>query len=268
MASRGPLLPAGSARPRFASPVVLAALATGFAVVASLEASGVLSGIDQFAVSHLMPAYRPRPTDTGGVLSGLYRPFGSHTSWWEICLNLWTYPCSVLVSGVLVAGCGLVVARRMGVAAGAAPVAAWLAGNAIELLGKHYLHRPPLYGRLDGVRVHAASFDNSFPSGHTIRGTVVAYALILAWPAVRSFVLGWVALVYPFLVVSANHTPSDVVGGLLAGLFVVGTAGALAARAPLAAAGFGGSRRARDPEERRRGEGARASMGDQAAEGR
>jgi membrane-associated phospholipid phosphatase len=96
--------------------------------------------------------------------------------------------------------------------------------NAAELVGKSVIERPVLH--LGRVPLH--TFDTSFPSGHALRAClaaalVVAVARRAAWP-----VLLWVAVALPALVVTAAHTPSDVVGGVLLAALAV-----LAVRASL-----------------------------------
>ena len=67
---------------------------------------------------------------------GFCRPFPLHTSNWIKLLDLWTYPCSVLISGLVVAVAAVVLWPRLGPVAALAPAAAWVIGNAIEVIGK------------------------------------------------------------------------------------------------------------------------------------
>lgn len=74
-----------------------------------------------------------------------------------------------------------------------------------------------------------------------IRGIVVVFALGLAWPRLRRGLVAWFVPVGPMLVATAAHTPSDVLGGLLMGLVVVGSGAALLRRwSPAGAAAAGG----------------------------
>lgn len=84
---------------------------------------------------------------------------------------------------------------------------------------------------MHGQRLRIPFYDASFPSGHMIRGTVVAAILILSWPRARRWILLWVAFVAPALVVSAAHTPSDVLGGLIVGVALLQASRALTAAA-------------------------------------
>ena len=66
-----------------------------------------------------------------------------------------------------------------------APAAAWVIGNGIEVIRKGTITRPPLYREADGIPVHVDAFDDSFPSGHMMRGIIVAYTLGSSSPAPR-----------------------------------------------------------------------------------
>jgi membrane-associated phospholipid phosphatase len=228
---------------------VVGGLVALFAVLAALVAAGAFTSIDQFAVTHLMPPIS-HGTQSAVSVSGLYDPFESRTPWWTLILDVLTYPCSVLVSGLVVA-LVVVLALRRGAAAPAVAVAvAWLAGNAIELLGKETLRRPALYALSPrGVRFHVVAFDNSFPSGHMIRGIVVVAAILVVAARWRVPLIVWVALVGPALVLAGDHTPSDVVAAAVIGLALVGGARLLVgarwvdARPRLASVLAGGRRR-------------------------
>ena len=200
--------------------LVLAGLGAALAVLTALVAVGSLTGVDQFSLDHLMPWYRPALGHTDEV-AGFYQPFGLHTSVWTKLLNLWTYPCSLLISGVVVVYAAVRLWRPAGPAVALAPAALWLVGNAVEVIGKHTITRPELdrHGGPNPGKVPV--FDNSFPSGHTIRGMIVAFALILIWPRATRAVLLWLLFVPVALVLSASHTITDVLGGILAGLILL-----------------------------------------------
>jgi membrane-associated phospholipid phosphatase len=220
-----------ASRPSRDSRWLLAGLLVLFAALAGLDAAGAFTCIDQYAVDHLMPSLTPpvkgAPSDPYG---GLYSPFSTGTNWWCTILDLWCYPCSVLISGLVLA-CTLVSARRRGHPAPALALAlalAWALGNAIELGGKSLIVRPALYLTRAGLRQHITTFDKSFPSGHMIRGMIVATLVVALWPQAKRYVVVWYAFVGPFLVLSSSHTPSDVVGGLVIAGVLVGGARAVA----------------------------------------
>jgi membrane-associated phospholipid phosphatase len=195
-----------------------------FALLAALDVAGAFTSVDQFAVTHLMPPLTPGSQGPVSV-GGLYTPVGAGAPWWTVILDLWTYPCSVLVSGLVLAVVTFLAFRRGRLTAALAVDAAWVLGNAVELLGKETLRRPALYALSpQGVRFHAVAFDGSFPSGHMIRGIVVVAALLLVAPRWRTPLLAWIAFVGAALVLAADHTPSDVVAGIVVGLALVGAA--------------------------------------------
>lgn len=177
------------------------------ALVAILSATGVLRGVDQYAVDHLMPwlQVRHHPFVTFGALTvpSIDPPAAN------IALKLWTYPAAVLPSLLIV----VAAASRLARADGIRWCALWCAGNAIELAGKLSLRKPDLYHHT----FHVAAFDTSLPSGHTIRAFVLAGAVAGAWRSGR-LALAWAATVPPALVVSGAHTPSDVVTGVFVAL--------------------------------------------------
>ena len=179
------------------------------ALTATLSATGVLHGVDQYAVDHLMPWLHVRPhrlvTLGGLTVPSIDPPAGN------IALELWTYPAALLPSLVIV----LVASWRLGRPAGLVWCALWCAGNAIELAGKLSLRKPDLYHHT----FHVSSFDTSLPSGHTIRGFILAGAVATAWRSGRP-ALAW-AVTVPFaLVVAGAHAPSDVVTGAFVALML------------------------------------------------
>lgn len=206
--------------------LVLVGLVLALAVLTALVAAGTLTGVDQFSLDHLMPWFRPGPHHTSAT-AGFYVPFGLHTSIWTKLLGLWAYPCSLLISGLVVAYAAVALWRREGPAVALAPAGLWLIGNGIEVIGKHAITRPVLERHGRPVNV----FANSFPSGHMIRGLVVAFAVALVWPGATRAVALWLLFVPVALVLAAAHTVTDVLGGLLAGLILL-----LGARLLLAAA--------------------------------
>ncbi|HZD87365.1 MAG TPA: phosphatase PAP2 family protein [Gaiellaceae bacterium] len=122
-----------------------------------------------------------------------------------------TLPGQVLVSLGLIAVAGAVLFERGHAAAAVAWPAAWLATTAVEVLCKHLITRAPI--DLNGV--HATGFDSSWPSGHTLRCTLVAAALVTAWPRLRAPLFAWLVAALVLLELAGFHTPTDVLGGLL-----------------------------------------------------
>jgi membrane-associated phospholipid phosphatase len=193
----------------------LATLAAGaFAALAALVAHGSLTSVDEWAVHHAMPEAEftsGKPT----LVEAVVPLWGS--SWHgavAVTTNLVTLPAAFLIATAIVALACFVV--RGGAAVALA--AAYVAGNGLEELTKETLTRPALF--VHGL--HLAAFDNSFPSGHTIRGVFVAVAVVYAWPRAWRWALLWAASSTVMLELGAQHVPSDIAGGLVlaAGLVV------------------------------------------------
>jgi membrane-associated phospholipid phosphatase len=200
----------------------IATTLVALALLTALVLGGVLTGPDEWGLDHVMPALNPTSPGNGIVTShGLWRPFSLDIPWWQQELDLYTYPGSVLVSGlVLVIACAVLVRRGQRWPA-LAWAGAWCAGSAIELVGKYVLTRPSLYWTDGRARLHVAPFDNSYPSGHTVRSIVIAAIIAYVWPRARPPVAVWLAFVPACLVIVAAHTITDVIGGLLLGALIV-----------------------------------------------
>ncbi len=211
--------------------VLLGALAAVLAALVGIVETGALNGLDQFSVDQLMPWLDASPEDSGITAESFYRPFPLDAPTAVQLLDLWTYPGSVLVSLVVVCVTGLLLYRRAGLLAGLVPAAAWVVGDVLEVLGKGIITRPALYQSSHAGPIHIAAFDDSFPSGHMLRSTIVAFALAVVWPRTTRWAAAWAALVGPALVLSSAHTVTDVTGGALLALVVVTALWPLVARA-------------------------------------
>jgi membrane-associated phospholipid phosphatase len=190
-----------------ASAVIAAAAAAAFAALAALVAYGNLTSVDEWALHHAMPEAR----FTGGkptLVDALVPLWG--TSWHgavEITTDLVTLPAALLTSAAIVGLACFVVRGRAAVAL----ATAYVVGNGVEELTKETLMRPALFAH----GLHVAAFDNSFPSGHTIRGVLVAVAVAWAWPRAWRWAALWATASTAMLELGAWHVPSDIAGGLL-----------------------------------------------------
>jgi len=175
-----------------------------FVALAVLVDLGQFTWLDQHAVSHWMPWLEPQhhPMIT---ISALLVPQTVSSTFGTI-VDVWTYPAAVVPSGVIV----VLLLVRAGWSAAVWAVL-WVAANVVELAGKLIVERPNLY--FHGL--HVSGLDHSLPSGHTLRSLVVATALAATWRW-GSAALVWAATIPFALVALGDHTPTDVVAGILA----------------------------------------------------
>ena len=193
---------------------VSAAAAAAYAALAGLVAAGAVNGIDRWAIAHAMPGAH------GGArkpsLAEALVPF-LHVHWsnaYDVATEVVTAPASLIVSLLV-----LSALQRW------ALLAAWLAGNVVEEVCKLTITRPALYSH----GLHVVGFDSSYPSGHTLRTVIVAAAAWSAWPKARPLVAAWGVASVALLELDGWHVPSDIVGGLLLAVVLLGLLRARAA---------------------------------------
>jgi membrane-associated phospholipid phosphatase len=193
-------------------------LAAAYAALAILVAAGALTGLDQWAVDHLMPGGHgaSAPPTALEALVPLY-----HASWsrpLDVVANVVTLPAQAVISSAVAGACCLVLLRRGRRRAALAWAVAWLAANGVEVLCKSVLARPLLHRH--GLALPA--LESSFPSGHTLRAVLLTAAAATVLPGARLWLAAWAAAVVVLLEADGLHVPSDLAGGLLlAGLTVV-----------------------------------------------
>jgi membrane-associated phospholipid phosphatase len=180
------------------------ALAAGFAALAVAVSLGGFTWLDQFATSHWMTRLGP-PGHHGAA--SILLPLTHVDGVRKTFADFWFYPASVPISGLIVLLCWRRLPR------GSAWAGAWLVGIAIEVLVKGVLDRPALH---QGAR-HIVAFDDSLPSGHTIRSLLVAAILARVFPRAGRWAWLWAASVWILLVAQGWHVPTDIAAGLLLG---------------------------------------------------
>jgi undecaprenyl-diphosphatase len=193
------------------------ALTAGLAALAALVAKGALNGLDQWSIDHLMPnppGYLSGPS-VGAALVPLYR--ASWTTGIDVAANIVTLPAQAIVASLLAAVCCFVLWRRGRRRAALVWAGAWILANAIEVLGKATLTRPPLHVQGHHVR----GFDSSFPSGHTLRAVLLVALVSATWPSTRRWLVVWAAATLVLLELNGFHVPTDIAGGLLLALLVI-----------------------------------------------
>jgi len=197
-----------------ASAAAAGAAAAAFAVLAALVAAGTLTGLDQWAVDHVMQgtSLGGKPTFADAVVPLLGERW--HGTW-HILSVLVTVPASFTPALLITAAACAELRSR----AAAALAAGFVAGNVVEVVVKGTLARPALYAG----DVHLAGFDASFPSGHTIRTVLVVLAVAWAWPRLTWWAVAWAPASIALLLLGGQHVPSDIAGGLLVAAMVVAT---------------------------------------------
>jgi len=181
--------------------------AGGFAALAILVAAGRLTSLDQWAIDHAMPGAR----FTGGKpsLTGALIPLW-HEDWHgslHVAADIVTLPAYFAAATLIVAlACAVVRGRRA-----ISLAAAYVAVNVVEAITKTALTRPALYRH----GLHLTGFDNSYPSGHTVRSVLVAVAVAAAWPRAGRWAAAWAVCSVAMLEVAGLHVPTDIAGGLL-----------------------------------------------------
>jgi membrane-associated phospholipid phosphatase len=192
------------------------AAAAAFAALAGLVAAGALTSIDQWAIDHAAPGVHltgTKPTFVQAVV-----PLWG--AWWHsplaVVTNIVTLPASFTIATLIVATACVKLGGRRGLVL----AAAYVAGNVVEVVTKDTLTRPALYAH----GVHLAAFDDSFPSGHTVRSVLVAFAVAWAWPRFARWAVVWAIASIALVEADAWHVPSDVAGGLLLAALLAATA--------------------------------------------
>jgi undecaprenyl-diphosphatase len=193
-----------------------------YAALAALVSVGSLSGLDDRAAQSWMPGRAPADAGSKADIWSALLPFlhlrSETRDTIDVLEHVVTLPGYVLVAGAIVGVACIALWRRGERRAAAAWAAAYVAGNVIEVACKSIVVRPAVFA---SGHVHLVAYDSSYPSGHALRALLVAAVLARLYPRLRSLLLLWVAGVAVLLVAAGAHTPSDVVGGLLLGGFLV-----------------------------------------------
>jgi membrane-associated phospholipid phosphatase len=194
--------------------------ATILLAIAVTVAAGHLAGIDQWSVDELMP-YRDRPPTEPSTFDMLMSPLAAVSRETNAAapraLFALTVPAAPLVAAMACAAGALVLLVRGLPWRAAAWAAVFVGASLVEVLIKTAVERPLLH-QIDGIRaslVSKDSFNQSFPSGHTVRGLLLAVLWAELFPRLRTGLAFWLVAMSMALVATSMHTPSDVVGGVL-----------------------------------------------------
>jgi membrane-associated phospholipid phosphatase len=194
--------------------------------LAALVATGHMERIDQWSVNHLMP-YQDRPVGQPTTidqlmspLSAVARPSNDAVARTLFAVTLPVAPLpAAMIGGLGVFALVGTMRRRRALAWAVILVSA----SVVEVAIKDLVERPLLqkFDAAHGAVVAKDSFNHSFPSGHTVRGILLAMLLAEVAPRFRTALMIWVVAMSAALVVASMHTPSDVVGGVLVALLMI-----------------------------------------------
>jgi membrane-associated phospholipid phosphatase len=186
--------------------------AAAFVALAVLVQATDFDRLNGFAVRHLQPigAGKGYPT-LNTIAEALIAPGAAGL----------TTVVVLMVSGIL-----WVHGRRR--EAMAWPVAL-VAAIAIEIVCKLLIsqHRSGIWAG------YGLTFDSSFPSGHMVRAILMAGAITAVWPALRPLIELWCVAVAICLLVTGWHLPTDIAGGVLAGMALLCWARSVGAPQPV-----------------------------------
>jgi membrane-associated phospholipid phosphatase len=176
-----------------------------------LVAAGAFARLDTYAVRHWMPWLTPGQ-QTSSLLDDVL-PYHGGQSFRVADVVL--LPAALLPASALMALLAFVLWRRGRFTSAAAALVAFGSANCVEFLCKKTLARPRIWAVFHDRLVDVPGFNQSFPSGHTIRALLVVATAALLWPRARSLFVAWGAAVVVALELDGRHTPSDLLGGVL-----------------------------------------------------
>jgi membrane-associated phospholipid phosphatase len=203
--------------------VLLACALLVFVGIALAIDTGALESVDQWSADHLMiwigagepswisrniplfnPGYHPR------------HPVGA------LAVNIVRLPAGVPV-WVLFYLAGLVIlVRRQELRVAATFASAAVLAVAVEVVGKHAVERPaPEAPAGASIPRSLDALSHSFPSGHMLRATILVGLAAMIWPRLTPILVIWLTALGILLVLGGIHLPSDVIGGVAAGVVLI-----------------------------------------------
>jgi membrane-associated phospholipid phosphatase len=197
--------------------------AVGLAALAVLVATGHAATFDQWSADALMP-YQDRPPGEPSLWDQLMSPLAAVTrtgndvpSRLLFAATVPAAPLAASVAGAL----GILALAARGRPRRALAWTVALVSCAVAEAGIKALVERPLIHKYDAVQqasVTKDSFNHSFPSGHTVRGVLLAFLFAELVPALRPLLAAWLVVMSASLVMASMHTPTDVAGGVLLAL--------------------------------------------------
>ena len=153
--------------------------------------------VNSFAVHHLQP-----------LAGGNGHP--QMRSWTEVLIS----PAGPMITAIVIAVAAIcLLAQGRSRAAAAWPAALGMA-LVVEIVCKLVVgqHRSGIWHGF------GLTFDSSFPSGHMLRAILITGAVAAVIPAVRIALGLWCVAVAVCLLINGWHLPTDIAGGILAGM--------------------------------------------------
>jgi membrane-associated phospholipid phosphatase len=196
------------------------ATAAAFTVLAVLVSEGAFATLDRYALREWMPfrshVYRPPSSFFQTLIS--YSGRGFHLG------EAVRLPAGALLATVLVVALAAVLWRRSRTVDALLVIGVFVIANVVETITKDAITRPFMYAPFKGKPLHLTGFDNSFPSGHALRATILAAVVVAVWPRLWPLLAAWLVVVLVTLQLDGIHAPSDIAGGLLLGISFVAAA--------------------------------------------
>jgi membrane-associated phospholipid phosphatase len=171
--------------------------ATAFVVLAALVDITDFDRVNSFAVHHLQPL-------AGGNGHPRMR------EWTEVLIS----PAGPMITALVIAAASICLLARRRYRAAVAWPAALAAALVVEIVSKLVVgqHHSGIWHGF------GLTFDSSFPSGHVLRAILITGAVAAVIPALRVALGLWSAAVAVCLLINGWHLPTDIAGGILAGM--------------------------------------------------
>ena len=123
-------------------------------------------------------------------------------------------PAGPMITALVIAAAAICLLARGRARAAAAWPAALAMALVVEVVSKLVVgqHRSGIWHGF------GLTFDSSFPSGHMLRAILITGAVAAVIPVLRAALAVWCVAVAVCLLINGWHLPTDIAGGILAGM--------------------------------------------------